>query len=289
MIVKKLTPCGYCKGVINAINLAKETKKENPNENVYILGMLVHNSHVIEQLNELGIITLNDSNKNKEELLDEINDGIVIFTAHGISKHIKQKALDKGLRIVDATCKDVLKTHEIIENYIKNEYDVIFYGVKNHPEAIASLSLSKKIHLISNQTELEKLKINNKKVVLTSQTTMSTNEFQAIIEKAKQLYPNIVIEKQICNATSLRQQAIDDLEDCDVLFVVGDKKSNNTNKLSKIALNKGIKKVYLIEDAKHINDKVIKKEDRIYVTAGASTPPYLIDDVIHFLSSKSFD
>lgn len=289
MIVKKVIPCGYCKGVIGAINLAKKTKQDNPNKNVYVLGMLVHNQHVIEELNKQGIITLDDTNTSKEDLLNKISDGIVIFTAHGISKQIKQKAIDKGLQIVDASCEDVLKTHAIIEDYINKGYDVLFYGIKNHPETLASLSISNNIHLIASKEDINNLQINNDKLVLTSQTTMSNTQFMNIANIAKEKYPNIIIEKQICNATTLRQQAIIDLKDCDLLYIVGDKKSNNTNKLVSIALEKGIKKVFLIEDVNEINDIDLKGINNVYVGAGASTPSYLIDEVIEYLSSKSFN
>ena len=287
MEIKKVVPSGYCKGVVNAIKLAKDTKANNPEENVYVLGMLVHNSFVSEELSSLGIITLDDSKKSKSELLDEINDGIVIFTAHGISESIKQKAIDKGLRYVDASCVDVLKTQNVIKDYLNDGYDVIYFGKKNHPEAEAVISISDKIHLVTNEDDLRKLDITNHKVFLTNQTTMSYLELKDLIELSKKLYPDIVIEKEICNATSSRQEAIANLTDCDLLYVVGDIKSNNTNKLVDIGIKKGIKKVLLIQNFKDINTDDLKDAHKVYVTAGASTPPKLIDEVISFLKEHS--
>ena len=281
-----MIPSGYCKGVVNAILLAKKTRQENPNERIYVLGMLVHNSFVSKELEELGIITLDDTNKSKSELLDEINDGIVIFTAHGISENIKQKAISKGLKYVDATCVDVLKTQNIIKDYIEKGYDIIYFGKAKHPEAEAVISISDKIHLVTNMDELNSLNLSNDRVFLTNQTTMSYMELADLIDRAKQIYPNIIVEKEICNATSSRQLAITNLTNCDLLYVVGDLKSNNTNKLVDIGKKQGIKKVLLIQNFKDINNDDLKDVNNIYVTAGASTPPALIDEVINYLTSK---
>ena len=289
MKVKRVVPSGYCKGVVNAIKLAKMTKENNKDKNVYVLGMLVHNSFVSDELAKLGIITLDDTHKSKEELLNEINDGIVIFTAHGISKHIKKKAIDKGLEYVDATCVDVLKTQNIIKDRIKAGYDIVYFGKKNHPEAEAVLSISDKIHLITDSKDIDVLDIDNNLIFLTNQTTMSYLELSSLVEKIKEKYPDIVIEKEICNATSSRQLAISQLDNCDLLYVVGDIKSNNTNKLVEIGINHGIKKVILIQNYLDIKDEDLVDMKNVYVTAGASTPPVLIDEVIEYLTSKSSD
>ena len=289
MNVKRVIPSGYCKGVVNAIKLAKKTKENNKDKNVYVLGMLVHNSFVSDELAKLGIITLDDTNKSKQELLDEIDEGIVIFTAHGISNHIKQKAIDKGLEYVDATCVDVLKTQNIIKSRNDEGYDVVYFGKKNHPEAEAVLSLSDKIHLATCEKDIDKLNIENNLIFLTNQTTMSYLELSSLIDKVKAKYPNILIEEEICNATSSRQLAISQLDNCDLLYVVGDKKSNNTNKLVEIGISHGIKKVILIQNYQDIKDEDLKGMEKVYVTAGASTPPILIDEVIEYLASKSSD
>ena len=289
MEIKKVIPSGYCKGVVNAIKLAKQTRLNNPDKRIYVLGMLVHNSFVSKELEELGIITLDDTNKTKEELLDDINEGIVIFTAHGISKKIKQKAIAKGLTYVDATCTDVLKTQNIILDFVNKGYDVLYFGKSRHPEAEAVLSLSDKIHLITSSNDINDLKIDNNKLFLTNQTTMSYLELKDMIDIVKQKYPNVIVQEEICNATSARQEAITNLKNCDLLYVVGDNKSNNTNKLVNIALNHGIKKVLLIQNYKDINLQDIVGVNNIYVTAGASTPPSLIDEAINYLRSNFSD
>lgn len=283
MEIKRVVPSGYCKGVVNAINIVKKTKEQYPNENIYILGMIVHNSYVSKQMEDLGVITLEDPNLSKEELLDTIEKGVVIFTAHGISDKIKQKALDKGLICVDASCVDVLKNKDLIKSYLDNGYDVVYFGKKKHPEAEAILSLSDNIHLVSNISDIDNLNISNDNLFITNQTTMSYLEVEDMLKLIKDKYPTCIIQKEICNATSSRQLAITNIKDGDVLYVVGDVKSNNTNKLKEIG-SKYFKKVFLISNYKEINKKDLVNENKIYVTAGASTPPILIDEVINYLS-----
>ena len=284
MEIKRIVPSGYCKGVVNAINIVKKTRIEYPNKNIYILGMIVHNSYVSKQMNDLGVITLDDSNKSKEELLDEINDGVVIFTAHGISDKIKQKAINKGLITVDASCVDVIKNKELIKGYINKGYDVIYFGKRKHPEAEAILSISDKIHLVCSIDDIDNLNIINDKIFITNQTTMSYMEVEDMISYLKNIYPTSLIQKEICNATSSRQLAVTSIEDGDVLYVVGDVKSNNTNKLKELG-KKNFKKSFLISNYKEINKKDLINQNKIYVTAGASTPPNLVDEVIKYLSS----
>ncbi len=287
MEIVKVIPSGYCKGVVNAIRLAKQTRIDNPEEKIYVLGMLVHNSYVSDELSALGIVTLDDSIKSKEELLNDIDEGIIIFTAHGISEKIKNKVIAKGLKFVDASCVDVLKTQNIIKEKLKEGYDVIYFGKKKHPEAEAVISISDHIHLVTNEEDLKDLEIDNDKIFLTNQTTMSYLELKDLIEKVKEKYPDTVVQKEICNATSSRQEAIYKLENCDLLYVVGDVKSNNTNKLVEVGKRHGIKKVLLIQNYKDINDEDLIGTDKVCVTAGASTPPSLIKEVIDYLKEKN--
>jgi len=283
MECKRLYPSGYCKGVINAIELVKKTRFNNPNKKIYVLGMIVHNSFVTKELESLDIITLDDSIKTKEDWINEINDGIIVFTAHGISDKIKQLVINKNLEYVDATCEDVLKTQELIKQYINDGYDVLYLGKKNHPEANAVLAISNKIHLITNINDLN-LNIDNHKLLLTCQTTMSSLELKELIDEAIKRYPYIITKNDICLATSSRQKAIMEVKDCDLLYVVGDIKSNNTNMLKEIAL-KTIKEVRLISNYKEINDLDLNNAKNICITAGASTPPNLINEVIDYIEN----
>ncbi len=285
MKIQKVIPSGYCKGVVNAIGIAKQTKAEHPEEPVYILGMLVHNSHVSKELEDAGIITLYDEHKSKEQLLDEVDEGVIIFTAHGISDAIKEKVASKGLQYVDATCVDVLKTQNLIRKHLNDGDEVIYFGKKGHPEAEAVLSISDRIHLISSKEDINRLDIVADKIFFTNQTTMSYLELEEIIDHLKERYPSIYIQPEVCNATSSRQKAIYELKDCDLLYVVGDLRSNNTNMLKEIGLKHGIKKVLLIQTYEDIDKSDLQDVENIYVTAGASTPPELIRQVIDHLTA----
>lgn len=284
MLIKKVIPSGYCKGVVRAIELAKKTRKENPNEKIYVLGMIVHNKFVTRSLEKYNIKTL--VGKDKEQLLKEIDEGIVIFSAHGIAQKYKDIAISKGLKYVDASCDDVIKTQENIKNYLKQNYLILYVGKKDHPEADAVLSISKDIFLITNKNDIKNIEISkNKKIYVTNQTTMSIFEVAFIFENIKEKYPNAVFEEEICNATSNRQKAILNLKDVDLLYVVGDPSSNNTAKLKEIAEKNGIKNVIAIETCQDIKENHLEKVENIYVTAGASTPNYLTNQVIEVLKN----
>lgn len=283
MQIKKVIPSGFCKGVISAIDISKNARLNNPDKPIYILGMIVHNQYITDALKNYNIITLDDSIKTKDKWIDEIDDGIIIFTAHGISDILKQKAISKKLQVIDASCSDVIKTQNIIKERLKDDYSVIYIGKKNHPEAEAVLSISDKIHLVTSLSDIEKLDITGK-LFVTNQTTMSIFDIQKMLESIKSEWPLAIIQEEICNATSMRQNAIIKLQDCDLLYVVGDPKSNNSNQLVKIAKEIGIKKAIMIQTALDINIEDLKGVQNIYVTAGASTPTFLTNQVIDSLN-----
>ncbi|MGL5978766.1 MAG: 4-hydroxy-3-methylbut-2-enyl diphosphate reductase [Erysipelotrichaceae bacterium] len=288
MEVIKVVPRGFCKGVVGAIELAKRTRKEYPNEKITILGMLVHNKYVVEALYNLNIETVEDKTKTRLELLDEINEGIVIFTAHGIDARAFEKALSKGLKVIDATCPDVTKTQVLIQSYLNNDYDVLYIGKKGHPESEASLTLSPRVHLLERIEDLEHI-APMKKLFLTNQTTMSMEDVASIIEQARLRFPDLVVCEEICDATRMRQRAVAALQDVDLLYVVGDPHSNNSTRLAKIALHHGVARSILIESVADINANDLIDVKRVAVTAGASTPTYLTKQVIAYLESYAVD
>ena len=283
MKIQKVIPSGYCKGVVRAINLVKQTRLQNPDEPIYVLGMIVHNTYITKALAYHNIVTLDDSHKTKEELIDQINDGIIIFTAHGIADYLKEKVIAKGLRYVDASCIDVIKTKDIVKEKLKEDYEILYIGKKHHPEAEAVLAESPRIHLITKIEDVDALG-DYPKVFVTNQTTMSILEIHKIFECIKEKYPHAYVQPEICNATSARQQATIDLKDCDLLYIVGDPKSNNSNKLKEIAIQNGIPKVRLIGAAFEIEECDLQDVENVYVTAGASTPTYLTNQVIETLN-----
>ena len=155
MLVKGIVPRGYCKGVVRAIEIAKkQAHQETP---VYILGMIVHNQYIVNALEDLGIQTIDRKGKTRLELLDEIDHGKVIITAHGASQKVFDKAKAKGLEVIDASCLDVIKTHDLIQCKLNEGYEILYIGKKGHPEAEGAISIDEdKIHFECVETEKER-------------------------------------------------------------------------------------------------------------------------------------
>lgn len=287
MEIIKVVPRGYCKGVTRAISIAKETAQKYPNKSIYVLGMLVHNRYVMQALEALNIHAVDDPHKTRLQLLDELpKDCIVIFTAHGIAPQVIEKAKQMGLICIDASCPDVVKTQQLVYEKLNEGYDVFYIGKRFHPEAEAVLSLSSHVHLITSKEDIDTM-IDVTNVFVTNQTTMSIFDTQALFNYIKQKYPNAVLCEEICNATRIRQEAVANLKNqaIDVLYVVGDKHSNNSNRLAQIAQENKIANVYLIDDVNDIEEAQFAKAKRIGITSGASTPTYLTSQVIHYLES----
>lgn len=281
MKVLKLTPYGYCKGVYDAINTVLSIKEKYPSTPIYCIGQIVHNQYINEKIAQCGIKIIE---KDKLEALKEINSGVVIFSAHGTSKEILDKAKDKGLIVIDTVCPFVKKGMDIIDSYLKENYEIIYIGKKNHPEAIASTSISNKIHLVETLEDLKQLKINTDKIFLTNQTTISVNDLKQFYEFAKEKYPNLILSDEICSATRIRQENILNLKEVDGLIIVGDQKSNNTKNLLKIANEKKLDAI-LIENINQLEPLWLKNKETIAVTSGTSTPLELVNEVIDYLKN----
>ncbi|MGD9677707.1 MAG: 4-hydroxy-3-methylbut-2-enyl diphosphate reductase [Vulcanibacillus sp.] len=285
MKVKKITPRGYCYGVVDAMVLAQNVANDqNFPRPIYILGMIVHNRYVVEAFNELGIISLDGHDR--KALLDEIETGTVILTAHGVSPEVRKIAVEKGLTIVDATCPDVAKTHNLIEEKTSAGYEVIYIGKNGHPEPEGAIGVSPNhAHLVTSVEDIDKLNIDSKKVLITNQTTMSQWDIANIMGKAIERYPNAEINNEICMATQNRQEAVaEQAKGSEVVIVVGDPKSNNTNRLVMVAEQEAGVKAYRIADLSELNIEWLKGINSVAVTAGASTPTQLTKEVIQFLS-----
>ncbi len=285
MQIISITPRGYCKGVVNAINIAKQCSLDYPNQPITILGMIVHNDYVTRALEHLNIKTLETKGKMRIDLLDEIESGVVIFTAHGINPKVKEKAKKKGLICIDASCPDVLTTQQRVAQMLDKNYHVFYLGKKGHPEAEAVITTSNNITLIDSMESIEKLNVFYPRLFLTTQTTMSILETSEMIKTLQIRYPHIEIEEEICNATRIRQEALLKVSDIDLLYVVGDQHSNNTNQLKNIALSNHVKSVKLIETCSQINEQDLVSCKRIAITSGASTPTYLTNQVINVLKN----
>lgn len=275
-------PQGYCGGVLKAIEVAKKTRIQYPNQKITILGNLVHNQYVKKALQYYSIDTIEDKTKTRYELLNEINEGIVIFTAHGVSPKVYEKAKEKGLVLVDASCPFVLQTQRIVKQYLDEGYTIFYIGKNKHPEAESIYTMSEHVHLIEPHKEIPD--ISTSKIFVTNQTTMSIYELKDTFDKIKKLYPSAIFHDEICNATRVRQQAILDLKDVDCLIVVGDPTSNNSQKLVDIGKQAGIQHVFSIQTVEDIDKKDFEMYTSIAITSGASTPTYLTNQVKDYLS-----
>jgi 4-hydroxy-3-methylbut-2-en-1-yl diphosphate reductase len=288
MEVIKITPRGYCYGVVDAMVIARNAALDPTLPRpIYILGMIVHNKHVTDAFSEEGIITLDGPNR--LEILEKIDKGTVIFTAHGVSPEVRKRAREKGLTIIDATCPDVTKTHELIREKVADGYEVIYIGKKGHPEPEGAVGVApEKVYLVETIEEVEQLAIQSDKIIVTNQTTMSQWDVAHIMEKVKKKYPHVEIHKEICLATQVRQEAVaEQAKEADVTIVVGDPKSNNSNRLAQVSEEIAGTKAYRVADVTEIEIDWIKDAKKVAVTAGASTPTPITKEVIDFL--EQFD
>lgn len=288
MNVIKISPRGYCYGVVDAMVIARNAAldKSLPRP-IYILGMIVHNKHVTDAFAEEGIITLDGSNR--KEILDKVDKGTIIFTAHGISPEVREMAKQKGLTAIDATCPDVTKTHELIRKKSKDGYQIIYIGKKGHPEPEGAVGVAPGlVHIVSNTKDVDELNIPDHKIIVTNQTTMSQWDVKDIMQRVKEKYPHVESYNEICLATQIRQEAVaEQAKDADVLIVVGDPKSNNSNRLAQVSEEIAGTKAYRIADITELNIDWIKDASAVAVTAGASTPTPITKEVINFL--EQFD
>lgn len=288
MKVTKITPRGYCYGVVDAMVLAQNAAmdKSLPRP-IYILGMIVHNQHVVDAFKDLDIISLDG--ENRLEILDKIDSGTVILTAHGVSPEVREKAKAKGLVVIDATCPDVTKTHILIEEKTKQGYEVIYIGKKGHPEPEGALGVAPShVHLISNDADIDNLDIISDKILVTNQTTMSQWDIAHLMERVVKKYPNAEVHNEICMATQTRQEAVAEQgKGHDLLLVVGDPRSNNSNRLAQVSEEISNVPAYRIADLSELDIDWLKGKEKIAVTAGASTPTPLTKEVADFI--EQFD
>lgn len=286
MEIVKISPRGYCYGVVDAMVLALQTaKNENLPKPIYILGMIVHNAHVTKAFETEGVITLDGPNR--LEILDQIESGTVIFTAHGVSPEVRQRARDKGLTVVDATCPDVTKTHDLIREKSANGYHTIYIGKKGHPEPEGAIGVAPHmVHLIEKEDEIDDLSFaTDVPIIITNQTTMSQWDIRHIIEKLKQKFPHAEVHNEICLATQVRQEAVaGQAGEAQLCIVVGDPRSNNSNRLAQVSEEIAGVKAYRVADLSELKQEWLQGIERVAVTSGASTPTALTKEVIDYLT-----
>ena len=275
-------PRGFCAGVDRAIEIV-EKSLEKYDQPVFVRHHVVHNKKVVEDLERKGVRFVKE--------IDEIPDNAVaIFSAHGVSKTVEDEAKNRKFMYFDATCPLVTKVHLEVQRHARKGRDIILIGHKGHPEVIGTLGRhpadsDTTIYLIEDYEDIEKLKINSSDIAYVTQTTLSVDETKGLIEALKIKYPQIIgpSADDICYATQNRQDAVKQLSlECEIVLVIGSKTSSNSNRLKELAEKCGTKS-FLIDDKSDININELKQAMSLGITAGASAPEEIVQEVISFL------
>ena len=282
MEVVRITPRGYCHGVVEAIRIAKrEGAARAGGEKVTMLGYLVHNEHVTRELEESGVALVAETDRMKA--LDQVAEGTVIFTAHGISPAVVDAAKARGLNVVDATCSDVTRTHDLVRDLVGSGHHVIYIGKRGHPEPAGVLGIAPEhTTLIESIEEADAIDPPaGRPLAVTCQTTLSMWDTQAIIDRLIERFPSIEVHNEICRATQERQEAaVLAADDVECVVVVGSARSSNSQRLVQVVREKGHRPAYLVDTAADIDPAWFKGMQRVGVTSGASTPTQLTRSVI---------
>ncbi|MCV4233082.1 4-hydroxy-3-methylbut-2-enyl diphosphate reductase [Virgibacillus sp. LDC1] len=290
MEVLKISPRGYCYGVVDAMVLARQAAQNlDLPRPIYILGMIVHNSHVTQSFEDEGIITLDGPNR--MEILSQVESGTVIFTAHGVSPEVRKLARDKGLTTLDATCPDVTKTHDLIRDKVADGYEIIYIGKKGHPEPEGAIGIAPEhVHLIEKEEEIEQLQVKSSRIIITNQTTMSQWDIKHIMKSLLDKFPGAEIHNEICLATQVRQEAVaEQAGQADLVIVVGDPRSNNSNRLAQVSEEIAGVPAHRIGDVTELRREWLEGVGKVAVTSGASTPTPITKEVIAYLEQYEHD
>ena len=286
MEVLLANPRGFCAGVDRAIEIVERAIKMF-GAPIYVRHEVVHNRYVVNDLKQKGAIFV--------EELDQVPDhNHVIFSAHGVSRAVQEEARLRGLKVFDATCPLVTKVHMEVSRYSRKGIETILIGHKGHPEVEGTMgqydnSQGGEIYLVESSQDVWKLSVRNPdEIRFVTQTTLSKDDTAIVIEALYENFPRIQGPKKddICYATQNRQDAVKQLViQCDLILVVGSKNSSNSNRLREIAVNKKIEG-YLIDSVDDIKPEWLENKSRIGVTAGASAPELLVQNVIEHLQDN---
>ncbi len=279
-----LKPRGFCAGVVRAVDIVK-IALDTFGAPIYVRKEIVHNRYVVSDLAKKGAIFVNE--------LDEVPSGArVIFSAHGVSPAVRSVAKERGLKVIDATCPLVTKVHVEAIKFAKQGYSLVLVGHREHEEVEGTQGEAPEVtQVVSTVEEVNNLVVPDPdKVAYLTQTTLSLDEARDMIEALKKKFPNIVgpHAQDICYATENRQTAVKNVaHGADLVLVVGSKNSSNSNRLVEVSQNLGTNS-YLIDKAEDIQPQWLNDVDNVAVTAGASAPEVLVQEVIEYLQTKGF-
>ena len=264
---------GFCFGVKRAVDTVYE---QTGKKNVYTFGPIIHNEEVVKDLEKKGVFVINTM-----EELDDITEGTVIIRSHGVSSAVYEALQKKGVEIVDATCPFVLKIHNIVKQESANGKQIVIIGNEKHPEVEGIMGWSKtQVHVVDTAEKAQNLQLDpQREVCIVSQTTFNYNKFKELVEIISEKGYNIIIRNTICNATEERQtEAREIAKRVDAMIVVGGSSSSNTRKLYEICKNE-CKDTYYIQTLNDLDMTSLGKADCMGITAGASTPNNIIQEV----------
>jgi 4-hydroxy-3-methylbut-2-enyl diphosphate reductase len=279
-----LKPRGFCAGVVRAVDIVK-IALETFGAPIYVRKEIVHNSYVVNDLAEKGAIFVNE--------LDEVPEGKrVIYSAHGVSPAVRERAKERGLKVVDATCPLVTKVHVEAIKFAKQGYSLVLVGHRDHEEVEGTQGEAPEVtQVVSTVAEVARLVVPDpNKVAYLTQTTLSLDEARYMIEALKAKFPNIVgpHAQDICYATENRQVAVKNVaHSADLLLVVGSRNSSNSNRLVEVSRNLKTE-AYLIDKAEDIKPEWLTGKQTVAVTAGASAPEVLVQEVVAYLQQKGY-
>ncbi len=279
--IKLANPRGFCAGVDRAIIIVEQAL-EKFGAPIYVRNEVVHNKFVVDQLRQKGAIFVNE--------LDKIPPGsTVIFSAHGVSKAVREEAEARGLTAYDATCPLVTKVHMEVAKMRKAGLEIIMIGHKSHPEVEGTMGQSEGgMYLVETPEDVQQLKVRDpEKLAYVTQTTLSMDDAAMVMNALKARFPNIHAPKSddICYATQNRQDAVKVMaKDCDLVIVVGSPNSSNSNRLREVAQNQGVE-AYMVDNASHLKLEWLQGKQNIGVSAGASAPEVLVKEVITTLQN----
>lgn len=266
---------GFCFGVKRAIEAAYQEVEKGERKKIYTLGEIIHNPQVISDLSKKGVNVI------QEEELDKLTEGDkLIIRSHGVSKKLYDFLAKKGVEVIDVTCPFVKKVQNIVYEYYHKGYSIIIVGDRNHPEVIGVNGwCDDTAYVVNSIEEAYELPLLEKACAV-AQTTLIEKHWKDILEVIKSKVKDLIFFNTICDATQKRQDSADELsKNVDVMFVIGGKHSSNTQKLKKIC-EKNCKNTFHIEYANELTFDMIKDHEIIGITAGASTPDYVIEEVI---------
>ena len=274
-------PRGFCAGVNMAIEVVNEVLRRTTPP-VYVFHEIVHNKHVVEDFKSRGVVFV--------DTIEEVPEGaVVVYSAHGVSPAVRNASKGRKLYEVDASCPLVIKVHNEVLRYARDGYKIIFIGHRNHDEAVGTVGEApESVIVVESPDEAQSLQIPaGTKLAYVTQTTLSVSDAQRIIEVLRSRFPDITYPKKddICYATTNRQAAVTEYSpEVDVVLVIGSQNSSNSKRLVERAEEAG-KRGYLIDDASHLNSDWLNGATGVLVTAGASAPDHLVQQLVNVLTT----